>query len=32
MFPEDGVARPMQVVNCATASTGVQVCTYRPAT
>jgi dihydrofolate reductase len=30
IFPEDGVARPMELVDCATASTGVQVCTYRP--
>jgi dihydrofolate reductase len=32
IFPEDGVARPMQLVNCATAATGVQICTYHPAT
>jgi dihydrofolate reductase len=31
IFPEDGAARPMQLVNAATASTGVQVCTFRPA-
>ena len=31
IFPEDGIARPMQLVKCVTASTGVQVCTYRPA-
>jgi len=30
IFPEDGTARPMQLVNCVTASTGVQVCTYQP--
>ena len=31
IFPEDGVARPMELVRCVTAGTGVQVCTYRPA-
>jgi dihydrofolate reductase len=31
IFPEDGVARPLQLVKCVTAGTGVQVCTYRPA-
>ena len=31
IFPDDGVARPMQLVTCVTAGTGVQVCTYRPA-
>jgi dihydrofolate reductase len=31
IFPEDGTARPMQLVTCVTAGTGVQVCTYRPA-
>jgi len=31
IFPEDGVARPMQLVKAVTASTGVQVCTYQPA-
>jgi dihydrofolate reductase len=31
IFPEDGQARPMQLVKCVTASTGVQVCTYQPA-
>ena len=30
IFPEDGVARPMQLVECVRAGTGVQVCTYRP--
>lgn len=30
LFPEDGAARPMQLVQCLTAGTGVQVCTYRP--
>ncbi len=29
IFPEDGMARPMQLVRCVTAGTGVQVCTYR---
>jgi dihydrofolate reductase len=31
IFPEDGAARPMQLVKHATAGTGVQICTYRPA-
>jgi dihydrofolate reductase len=31
IFPEDGVARPLQLVGCVGAGTGVQVCTYRPA-
>jgi dihydrofolate reductase len=30
IFPEDGMARPMELVSCVTAGTGVQVCTYRP--
>ena len=30
IFPEDGTARPMQLVKHTTASTGVQICTYRP--
>jgi dihydrofolate reductase len=28
IFPEDGTARPMQLVRCVTAGTGVQLCTY----
>ncbi len=31
IFPEDGLALPMQLVESITAATGVQVCTYRPA-
>ncbi len=31
IFPEDGTARPMQLVKCVMAGTGVQVCTYHPA-
>ena len=31
IFPTDGAARPLQLVDCANTSTGVQVCTYRPA-
>ncbi len=31
IFPEDGAARPMQLVKSITAATGVQVCAYRPA-
>ena len=30
LFPTDGVARPMLLVNSVTTSTGVIVCTYRP--
>ena len=29
--PEDGTARPMRLVKCLTADTGVQICTYHPA-
>ncbi|HKA03583.1 MAG TPA: dihydrofolate reductase family protein [Acidimicrobiales bacterium] len=31
IFPDDGMARPLQLVNAVTTGTGVQVCTYRPA-
>ncbi len=31
IFPDDGQAWPLQLVNCVTTRTGVQVCTYRPA-
>jgi dihydrofolate reductase len=31
IFPLDGAARPLQLVNAVTTATGVQVCTYRPA-
>jgi dihydrofolate reductase len=31
IFPEDGTARPLQLVKSITTGTGVQVCTYRPA-
>jgi dihydrofolate reductase len=31
IFPDDGVARPLHLVECVRAGTGVQVCTYRPA-
>jgi dihydrofolate reductase len=31
IFPDDGTARPMQLVKCITAPTGVLVCTYHPA-
>jgi dihydrofolate reductase len=31
IFPRDGTARPMQLVKSVTAGTGVQICTYRPA-
>jgi dihydrofolate reductase len=30
IFPDDGMPRPLELVNSVTASTGVQVCTYRP--
>ena len=30
MFPEDGALRAFELVSTVTASTGVQVCTYRP--
>jgi dihydrofolate reductase len=31
IFPDDGMARPMELVSSVTASTGVLVCTYQPA-
>ena len=31
LFSDDGEARPFELVSAATASTGVQVCRYRPA-
>jgi len=31
IFPEDGTARPLQLLRSVTTSTGVLVCTYRPA-
>jgi dihydrofolate reductase len=31
IFPDDGMARPMELVSSVTAGTGVLVCTYRPA-
>jgi dihydrofolate reductase len=31
IFPADGGARPLQLVKCVTTGTGVQVCTYQPA-
>jgi dihydrofolate reductase len=31
IFPEDGRARPLELVSVAQASTGVLLCTYRPA-
>ncbi|HWI71150.1 MAG TPA: dihydrofolate reductase family protein [Baekduia sp.] len=30
VFPQDGVARPLELVSAITATTGVLVCTYRP--
>jgi dihydrofolate reductase len=31
VFPEDGRARPLELVSTTTAGTGVLICTYRPA-
>ncbi len=31
IFPDDGSARPLELVSTTTAGTGVLVCTYRPA-
>jgi dihydrofolate reductase len=31
IFPDDGTARPLQLVKCVTTGTGVQMCTYHPA-
>jgi dihydrofolate reductase len=31
IFPADGTARPLRLVNAVTARTGVQLCTYEPA-
>jgi hypothetical protein len=31
IFPDDGTARPMQLLKRITAATGVLVCTYQPA-
>jgi dihydrofolate reductase len=31
LFPEDGTARTLELVSAVTASTGVLICTYRPA-
>jgi dihydrofolate reductase len=31
IFPADGTARPLELVSTATSSTGVHICTYRPA-
>jgi dihydrofolate reductase len=31
LFPNDGAARPLELVSATTASTGVQICIYRPA-
>jgi dihydrofolate reductase len=30
IFPDDGRSRPMRLVRCVTAGTGVQICTYHP--
>ena len=32
LFPDDGVARPLEVVSTMTSGTGVHVCCYRPVT
>ncbi len=31
LFPDDGEARPLELVATSTSSTGVRICTYRPA-
>jgi dihydrofolate reductase len=31
IFPDDGRARPLELVSTRTASTGVLICSYRPA-
>lgn len=31
IFPDDGVARPLELVSTSTSGTGVLICTYRPA-
>lgn len=31
IFPEDGTARPLNLVKCVTTGTGVLICTYHPA-
>ncbi|MFI8992482.1 dihydrofolate reductase family protein [Streptomyces sp. NPDC053542] len=31
LFPEDGQARPLELVSATTAATGVQICVFRPA-
>ena len=31
IFPDDGMARPLELVKSVIAATGTQVCTYRPA-
>ena len=31
LFPDDGAKRKLELVSCTTASTGVLICTYRPA-
>ncbi len=31
IFPTDGTARPLELVSTTTSSTGVHICTYRPA-
>jgi dihydrofolate reductase len=31
LFPDDGAARPLELVSTATSGTGVHICTYRPA-
>jgi len=31
IFPDDGQARPLELVSTTTAGTGALICTYRPA-
>jgi hypothetical protein len=32
LVPEDGRARPLELVSTSTSATGVHICTYRPTT
>lgn len=32
LFPDDGRARPLELVSTTLSGTGVHICTYRPAT
>lgn len=30
LFPDDGQARPLELISTSTSGTGVHICTYRP--